>query len=53
MANPVIVLDHDPDWPGLFLSLRKRFADALGDMAAAITEFVLELTQRAMAAQKK
>jgi GrpB-like predicted nucleotidyltransferase (UPF0157 family) len=36
MANPVIVLDYDPNWPGLFQSLRKRIADALGDMAAAI-----------------
>jgi GrpB-like predicted nucleotidyltransferase (UPF0157 family) len=36
MANPVIVLDYDPNWPGLFHSLRKRIADALGDMAAAI-----------------
>src|SRR5260370_7576352 len=34
MANPVIVLDYDPNWPGLFQSLRKRIADALGDMAA-------------------
>jgi len=36
MANPVIVLDYDPNWPGVFQSLRKRIADALGDMAAAI-----------------
>jgi GrpB-like predicted nucleotidyltransferase (UPF0157 family) len=36
MANPVIILDYDPNWPGLFQSLRKRIADALGDMAAAI-----------------
>lgn len=36
MANPVIVLDHDPNWPGLFQSLRKRIADALGDTAAAL-----------------
>jgi GrpB-like predicted nucleotidyltransferase (UPF0157 family) len=36
MANPVIVLDYDLNWPGLFQSLRKRIADALGDMAAAI-----------------
>jgi len=36
MANPVIVLDYDPNWPGLFQSLRKRIADALGDLAAAI-----------------
>jgi GrpB-like predicted nucleotidyltransferase (UPF0157 family) len=36
MANPVIVLDYDPNWPGLFQRLRKRIADALGDMAAAI-----------------
>ncbi|PYX88742.1 MAG: GrpB family protein, partial [Acidobacteria bacterium] len=36
MANPVIVLDYDPNWPELFRSLRKRIADALGNMAAAI-----------------
>ena len=36
MANSVIVLDYDPSWPGLFQSLRKRIANALGDMAAAI-----------------
>jgi len=36
MANTVIVLDYDPNWPGLFQSLRKRIADALGDMAATI-----------------
>ena len=36
MANPVIIVDYDPDWPGLFQSLRKRIADALGAMAAAI-----------------
>src|SRR5579864_1738490 len=36
MANPVIVLDYDSNWPALFQSLRKRVADALGDMAAAI-----------------
>ena len=36
MANPVIVLDYDPNWPGLFQSLRKRVAGALGDIAAAI-----------------
>lgn len=36
MANPVVVLDYDPDWPGLFQSLRRRIADVLGDMAAAI-----------------
>ena len=36
MANPLIVLSYDANWPGLFQSLRKRIADALGDMAAAI-----------------
>jgi GrpB-like predicted nucleotidyltransferase (UPF0157 family) len=36
MANPVIVLDYDPNWPGLFQSLRKRIADTLGDIAAAV-----------------
>ncbi|HTC95355.1 MAG TPA: GrpB family protein [Terriglobales bacterium] len=36
MANPVIVLDYDPNWPGVFQSLRKQIADALGGMAAAI-----------------
>jgi GrpB-like predicted nucleotidyltransferase (UPF0157 family) len=36
MTNPVIVLDYDPSWPGLFQALRQRIADALGDFAAAI-----------------
>lgn len=36
MENPVIILDYDTNWPGRFQSLRKRIADALGDMAAAI-----------------
>jgi GrpB-like predicted nucleotidyltransferase (UPF0157 family) len=36
MANPIIVLDYDPNWPGLFQSLRKPIADTLGDMAAAL-----------------
>ncbi len=36
MANPLIVLSYDANWPGLFQSLRKRIVDALGDMAAAI-----------------
>ena len=36
MANPVIIVDYDPNWPGLFQALRRRIADALGDMAAAI-----------------
>jgi len=36
MANPVIVLDYDSNWPALFQPLRRRIADALGDMAAAI-----------------
>jgi GrpB-like predicted nucleotidyltransferase (UPF0157 family) len=36
MPNPIIVLDYDPGWPALFQSLRKRIADTLGDMAAAI-----------------
>jgi GrpB-like predicted nucleotidyltransferase (UPF0157 family) len=36
MPSPVIVLDYDSNWPALFQSLRKRIADTLGDMAAAI-----------------
>jgi GrpB-like predicted nucleotidyltransferase (UPF0157 family) len=36
MTNPVIVLEYNPHWPELFQSLRKRIADALGEMAAAI-----------------
>ena len=36
MANPVIVLDYDSNWPVVFQSLCKRIADALGDLAAAI-----------------
>jgi GrpB-like predicted nucleotidyltransferase (UPF0157 family) len=36
MANPVIVLPYDPIWPRVFLALRVRIADAIGDLAAAI-----------------
>src|SRR5579864_4066421 len=36
MANPIIVVDYDPNWPIVFESLRKRIADILGDVAAAI-----------------
>lgn len=36
MANPVIVVDYDPNWPLLFRTLQRRFSDALGRMAAAI-----------------
>jgi len=36
MANPVIILAYDPNWPGIFQSLRKRIADVLGEMAAAV-----------------
>jgi GrpB-like predicted nucleotidyltransferase (UPF0157 family) len=36
MANPVIVLDYDSNWPEFFQSLRKRIADVLGDLAVAI-----------------
>jgi GrpB-like predicted nucleotidyltransferase (UPF0157 family) len=36
VTNPIIVVDYDPNWPAVFRSLRKRIADALGDMAAAI-----------------
>ncbi len=39
MENPVVVLDYDPNWPEHFQSFRKRIADALGDMAAAIEHF--------------
>jgi GrpB-like predicted nucleotidyltransferase (UPF0157 family) len=36
MANPVIILDYDPNWPRLFQYFRRRIADVLGDMVAAI-----------------
>jgi GrpB-like predicted nucleotidyltransferase (UPF0157 family) len=36
MANPIMVVDYDPNWPIVFESLRKRIADILGDVAAAI-----------------
>jgi GrpB-like predicted nucleotidyltransferase (UPF0157 family) len=36
LANPVVVLDYDPNWPKSFQALRKRIADALGDAAATI-----------------
>lgn len=36
MANPIIVVDYDPNWPIVFESLRKRIANALGDLAVAV-----------------
>jgi len=36
MDNPIVVLRYDSTWPALFQSLRRRIADALDDMAAAI-----------------
>lgn len=36
MANPVIIVDYDPNWPRLFQSFSKRIADALGHMAAVV-----------------
>ena len=36
MDNPNIVSQYDPNWPALFQSLRRRIADALDGIAAAI-----------------
>ncbi len=36
MANPVVVVDYDPDWPQRFQFFRGRITVALGALAAAI-----------------
>ena len=36
MANPVIVVDYDPNWPLFFEMLRQRLSRALGEMAATV-----------------
>lgn len=36
MAKPIIVVEYDPTWPDTFESLKKRVAQALGDVAVAI-----------------
>ena len=36
MADPIIVVDYDSQWAGVFETLRGRIAGALGDLAAAI-----------------
>ena len=36
MPAPVIVVDYDPQWPGVFAHLRAPIAAALGDVAQAI-----------------
>lgn len=36
MAEPVIVVDYDGNWPAVFESLRVKIAAQLGSMAAAI-----------------
>jgi len=36
MVKPVVVVDYDPSWPGLFQSLRNRIAGALGGIALVV-----------------
>lgn len=36
VANAIIVVDYDPNWPSVYESLRKRIADVLADLTAAI-----------------
>lgn len=36
MANPIVVVEYDPSWPGIFRSLQERIARALGEIAGAI-----------------
>ena len=36
MANPIVVVDYDPDWPQRFQFFRGRIMVALGGLAAAI-----------------
>jgi GrpB-like predicted nucleotidyltransferase (UPF0157 family) len=36
MAEPVVVVDYDEAWPGIFEALRVRVARGLGDLAIAV-----------------
>ena len=36
LANPVVIADYDPRWPGTFQQLRDRLAATLGPLAVAI-----------------
>jgi len=36
MAQPIVIVDYDPSWPGQFEMLQCRIAKALGDVAARI-----------------
>jgi GrpB-like predicted nucleotidyltransferase (UPF0157 family) len=36
MAEPVVIVDHDPEWPWVFERLRGRIAPAVGEVAISI-----------------
>jgi GrpB-like predicted nucleotidyltransferase (UPF0157 family) len=36
MADPIVVVDYDPRWPGIFAQLRDRIAAALGSLAVRV-----------------
>src|SRR5271156_1928469 len=36
MGKPVVVVDYDPAWAGVFEALRERVAGVLGDTASAV-----------------
>jgi GrpB-like predicted nucleotidyltransferase (UPF0157 family) len=36
MAEPVVVVDYNPEWPADFEKLRQRLAEAVGDRAVSI-----------------
>ena len=36
VTNPIIIVNYDQSWPKLYHLFSKRFADSLGDIAAAI-----------------
>src|SRR2546427_4386046 len=40
MANPILIVNHDPGWPGQFEMLRRRIATIIGDLAARIEHVV-------------
>lgn len=36
MSRPILIVDHDPNWPTLFQELRDRVAPVLGDLVVVI-----------------
>jgi GrpB-like predicted nucleotidyltransferase (UPF0157 family) len=36
MADPIVIVNYDPGWPGQFEMLRRRISEVLGDLVARI-----------------